>query len=152
MIARFAKRRLMSASLREGATTIELVVAAVLLMTLMTLVTTLCFRANLVWRDVSKQRVASGELANQLDQLTRLPKNQIQDALEEIEASDVCQRTLNSPRISATLIQDELGDRISLSLDWERRNPGLPVQLSGWLNPAVETPESQSNKESEGDQ
>ena len=41
--------------------------------------------------------------------------------------------TLRNPELSGELIEDDLGTRIGLRLNWERIHPGKPVELAGWL-------------------
>lgn len=122
---------------RRGVTTIELVVSAMLLMAVMTFVTTLCFRINLVWKDIGHHRVAVGELSNQLESLQRMTPAEAQAAVESLEPSLLCRRTLRDPELEGELIADELGNRIVLQINWARRNPGQPIELAAWL--ATET-------------
>jgi len=118
---------------RAGTTLIELVVSAAVLMTIMSFVTTLCVRVNWVWKDIGHRRVAVGELSNQLERLTRLTPRQANQELDSLEASDLCRQTLKLPQLNGTLVDDELGFRIVLQLNWQRRYPGTPVELVGWL-------------------
>lgn len=118
---------------RRGFTSVELVVSSVILMTVMAFVTTLSFRVGLVWKDVRHQRIAVCELANQLEVLTLLSPDQAVEAIKNLQPSDGCNRTLTSPELKAALTEDELGTRISLSINWKRRIPGKPIELSGWI-------------------
>lgn len=118
---------------RTGATMVELVVSAVLLITVMSFVTTLCFQINLVWKDIRHHRVALGELSNQLEQLTRLSPQQVRQAIKSLEPSAISSRTLKDPQLTGKLLEDDLGLRVVLQIDWQRRNPGKPVELAGWL-------------------
>ena len=52
-----------------GITVTEVIVAAVLMMTIMGLVGTVCHRVNLIWFDVNHHRVAVSELSNQLEDI-----------------------------------------------------------------------------------
>ena len=63
---------------RRGVSLLELLVSGVVLVTVMTLVTTLCIRISSVWKDVGHHRVAVAELSNHLDRLTRLDANAAQ--------------------------------------------------------------------------
>jgi hypothetical protein len=75
------------------------------------------------------------ELSNQLDRLVGLSPTELTAAIDAIEASDESRRTLLDPRLSAERIDDELGERVVLRLDWKRRYPGRPIELVGWLTP-----------------
>ncbi len=130
---------------------VEMVISSLLLLTVMTFVTTLYFRINLVWKNIGHHRVAVAELSNQLESLTRLSPNEAQVAIESLEPSEYCARTLQAPELSGELLDDVLGKRIVLSLDWNRQTPGKPVELAGWLQP-VEWQPDDSNPESESEQ
>lgn len=127
---------------RFGVTMIELVVSAVLLITIMCFVTSLSFRINLVWKDIGQHRVAVGELSNQLEHLTRLSRQDAAKALDSLTTSVVCARTLRNPELSGRLIDDNVGTRVVIQIVWERRHPGKPVELVGWLIPRSETGEN----------
>ena len=126
----FRRRRV---SLRRGITAIELVVSAMLLMSVMTFVTTLCFRINMVWQDIGHHRVAVGELSNQLESLQRMTPAEAQEALGTLQPSALCRRTLRDPELEGELVKDDLGNRIVLQINWTRRNPGQPIELAAWL-------------------
>lgn len=119
---------------RSGVTMVEFVVSAMLLMTVMTFVTTLSFSIGLVWKDIGHHRVATNELTNQLEVLTRVPRGDVQQALDSLAPSPQCRRTLKEAKISGELIADSLGTRVVLQIDWKRRNPGEPIQLVGWVH------------------
>ena len=119
---------------RSGTTMIELVVSAMLLVTVMTFVTTLAFRVGLIWKDTGHHRLAMNELSNQLEVLTSLNPDQIPDALKEVQPSPMVIGTLDQPELSGDWLDDELGRRIVLRLNWQRRNPGKPVTLVGWVS------------------
>ena len=114
-------------------TVIELVVSAMLLVTVMTFMTTLCFRVNLVWKDIGHHRVAVGELSNQLEELQRMTPEDVEDELTNLQPSELCQLTLRDPKLTGRLVKDELGNRIDLEINWTRQNPGQPIVLSAWL-------------------
>ena len=130
-------------SCRRGATLTELVVAAVVMVMVMSLVTTLCYRISLVWQDIGHHRVAIAELSNQLDQLTRMTPEQAREALDSIAPSELSQRTLRNPELKGSISPSEIGHRIQLELNWNRRHPGQPVGLTGWipLRPEQKEPE-----------
>jgi hypothetical protein len=134
---------------RNGFTMVELVISAMMLVTVMTFVTTLSYSINLVWKDIGHHRVAANELANQLESLTRLPKQDAQIAVSSLEPSELCRRTLKDPELSGQLVEDNLGTRVVLSINWNRRNPGKPVQLVGWVFQKNGSLETASNKEAD---
>jgi hypothetical protein len=118
---------------RAGITMFELLISAMVLISVMTFITSMCVQINFVWKDVGHHRAAVNELSNQLESLTRLAPDAAKEKLKKLEPSAMCERTLDRPEISGQLIKDNLGTRIVLKIDWNRRTPGQPVQLTGWL-------------------
>ena len=139
---------------RSGITVTEVIISAVLLATVMSLVGTVCFRVNRVWSDVNHQRIAINELSNHLEVLTLLKPEQAADAIKSLEPSQNCSRALKSPALTGEIVEDELGSRVVLRLDWNRPTKSIPTELSGWIVSASEsTNEPPTEKsESEGDQ
>ncbi len=122
---------------RRGVSLIELLVSALLLMTIMSFVTTFCVQIDRVWKDIGQHRVALCELSNQLEGLTRLKPEAAQQALEALVPSETCRRTLQRPELTGNLVEDDLGMRVVLQLNWQRRYSGKPVTLAGWLSPVI---------------
>lgn len=118
---------------RDGLTMTELIVSAVLLMTVMSFVTSLCFRVNLIWSSVGHHRVAVNELSNHLEELTMMTVAEATTAIGALDASEACCRALKSPVLSGEIIEDELGSRVILRINWDRPNDGNPTELSGWI-------------------
>lgn len=118
---------------RNGVTMIELIVSAVVLMTVMTFVTTLCFQINQTWKQIAQQRIATGELANQLESITRLTRTEAEHAIKQMQPSEACATVLVRPTLTGELVDDELGTRVRLQINWQRRFPGQPLELCGWL-------------------
>lgn len=120
---------------RGGIAAAELIISAVLLITVMSFVTTICFRINLVWKDINHHRVAMGELSNQLEELTQLSPQEARTAVDSLKPTAICARSLQNPEITGEVVDDELGSRILLQLNWKRSNPGKAVELVGWIVP-----------------
>jgi prepilin-type N-terminal cleavage/methylation domain-containing protein len=118
---------------RQGFTLAEMLVAVAIMVGIMSFVTTFCFQINQLWKSVGHHRMASCELSNQLERLTLLSGDQIEAELKNLEPSEACQRTLKEAILTGEIIQDAIGDRIVLRINWKRNNPGSPVELSGWI-------------------
>ncbi|WP_461507475.1 type IV pilus modification PilV family protein [Rhodopirellula baltica] len=118
---------------RNAFTMIELVVAASIMIALMSVVTSLTFRIHGVWQDTNQQRIATWAVSSELERITSLPLDDIATTLDELEASEELQNLLTEPEWSGDLIDDELGPRVALRLDWKRRHPGKPLELVGWV-------------------
>lgn len=146
-----------SHSNRRGVTMAELIISSVILLVVMTFVTSICFRVNLVWKDIGHHRVALGELANQLEVLTAMKPDEAIAALETLEPSGLCKRTLQSPELNGEAIRDDLGTRIVLRMAWHKDREVKPVELAGWIvsaSPAKKktSPVDESNKPAERDE
>ena len=127
---------------RQGVTLFEIIIAAIMLVTVMSFVASVCLRINFVWKDINHHRVAVNELTNQLESLTRLSTEEAKTAIDTIKASELCSRTLPNPMLSGEIIEDNIGNRVVLRLNWERPldNPN-PIELTGWIvDRAAENP------------
>lgn len=118
---------------RNAFTMIELVVAASIMIALMSVVTSLTFRIHKVWQDTNQQRIATWAVSSELERITSLPTDEIAATLDELAASEELQNLLTAPEWSGDFIDDELGPRVALRLNWKRRHPGVPLELVGWL-------------------
>ena len=127
------RNELSLARLRRGVLSIELIVSTVLLMTVMTFVTSMSFRVNQIWKQIGQQRIAVGELSNQLERLTVLSPDEIQAEIADLRPSDYCARSLDQPELVGVMSDDAIGIRVELKLNWQRRYPAPPIELTGWL-------------------
>jgi hypothetical protein len=105
-----------------------------LLVTVISFVTSLAFRIDLVWKDTGHHRSAMNELSNQLEHLTLLAPDDVAAALESLRPSDELSRTLPQPKLTGEVINDDWGQRIVLRLNWDHRHEAKPVELVGWLS------------------
>ncbi|KLU03367.1 putative transmembrane protein [Rhodopirellula islandica] len=112
---------------------IELVVAASIMIALMSVVTSLTFRIHGVWQDTNQQRLATWAVSSELERITSLPTDEIATALDQLQASAELQNMLPEPEWSGEFLDDELGPRVALRLNWKRRHPGIPLELVGWV-------------------
>lgn len=118
----------------------ELVVSASILCATVTIITSLLFKCGMIWRDVSQRRVAVHELSLHLEELTLLDVDSVTGKLEQLKPSKICTERLPESKLTGTLVEDNLGVRIELSLSWKRAVESKPVVLCGWL---VETGNSE---------
>ncbi len=125
-------------SLRRGLMMTELIVAATLLITALSLVVTLSFRTGKLWQDSRHYKLAVEELTNQLERLTILDEAELDAALDELAVSEKMQTMLPRPRLSGTKLADENGTRVVLNIQWDRVGKAKPLTLVGWLVPAKE--------------
>jgi hypothetical protein len=132
---------------RQGVSSVELLVSAIVLISVITFFTTCSFQIHLIWKDIRHQRIGMGELNNQLESITLLTKAEARAALSNLTPSATCENSLRAPRLQGELREDSLGTRVTLQLNWDKRHKGKPLELSGWLqesNPSPAKTESQS--------
>lgn len=119
--------------LRGGVTLTELLVAAMMLVTGISLLVTLAVRTGRLCLDSQHYELALDELTNQLEQLTTLSQDQRTAALATLAPSAEATRGLPHPRLSGREIIDQDGQRILLEIAWDRRGPAKPVTLVSWV-------------------
>ncbi|NOZ40318.1 MAG: hypothetical protein GXP24_08845 [Planctomycetes bacterium] len=141
---------------RGGFTVTELIVAATLLVVLMSVVGTLTVSSGRLWQDTRHYRLAIDELSNQLDRLTALDDTRLTTAIAELSASPQIRSVLPNPVLTAESLADENGTRVVLQLAWDRLGKSRPVSLVGWMNPLpneeepkAEEPETEEQKTEE---
>ena len=122
-----------------GLSKMEVLVSTMLLMAVMSTTATMFHNVNLVWKDIRHHRIATSELANQLDVLTRVGAGEIETVIKELKPSVVCSNALPKSTLSAKVVKDALGDRIDLEIQWRSRTGTREdprpnrAQLSGWF-------------------
>ncbi|TWT75409.1 hypothetical protein [Allorhodopirellula solitaria] len=119
---------------RQGITMIECVVAASILLVAMSTVTTMAVRVGRLWSDVAHQRIAMSELTNTLESITKLPADEIDEALKELMPSSAVAASLDRAELTGERIEDEFGERIVLTLSWKAAHPIRPARLVGWIH------------------
>ena len=122
-----------------GMTKMEVLAAAAILLTVMSVTATMFHKVNLMWKDIRHHRIATSELANRLDVLTRIAPKNIAAEIDELKPSAVCDDALPKATLSAKLVKDPIGQRIDLEIQWRSRvatrdneRPNR-ARLSGWL-------------------
>ena len=111
----------------------EILVSVVIICATATVVTSLLFKCGMVWRDVSQHRVAVHELSAQLEELTLMEASSVAERIEQLKPSAICSQRLPDAKLSGELIEDNLGVRVELSINWKRVVESKPVVLCGWL-------------------
>ncbi|MGI9455341.1 MAG: type IV pilus modification PilV family protein [Aeoliella sp.] len=120
---------------RRGFTLTELLVAATLLVSILSVVTPLAVRSGRIRQDTHRHQIALDELSNQLDRLTAIDEKKLADALVELVPSRQAERVLPSPDLTTEIIDDADGRRLILRLTWDRPAGAVPLTLVGWLDP-----------------
>ena len=125
---------------RRGSATIELIVAATLLITGLSLLGTVAFRTGKLWQDTRHYQLAMDELTNQLERLTSLDESEIDEQLAELTVSTAVQDDLPFAKLSGRKFSDENGTRVLLEIEWDRLGSSEPLTLVGWISPTEDQP------------
>ena len=126
---------LLSNAKRRGFTMTELVVAATLMVAMLSVVAPLAVRSGRLWQDCRYYRLAVEELTNQLEYLTSLDEVERTAAIAELSPSSQVSTTLPNPVLSVETLTGEDGTRLVMRLAWDRLGDNAPVTLIGWVDP-----------------
>ncbi len=138
-ITRLVTQRNRRLSPRRGSMLTELMVAAGLLVTSISLLATGTVAGWKLQRLERQQNVATDELSNQLEQLLALSPEAVADAIAQLEPSAWALQTLPNAELSAELIDDHFGSRIVLEIQWQRIGDSTPLIAVGWLDTSQES-------------
>ena len=111
----------------------ELVVAGFLLITGVGILASGTVSAKRLWQDTQHHQLALDELSNQLERLSTLNAEERQAALESLSPSEILLRSLPGATLSASMIDDEEGPRISIQLQWPATERLPTMTLVGWV-------------------
>jgi type II secretory pathway pseudopilin PulG len=123
---------------RRGYSMIELLVAAGLLATLLTVCVQLSGAASAEQRALRQRQAAMNEAANVLERLSIRPWNELTDkGLAEFPLSTAARQSLPEGRLEVHVVQpaDQAGaKRISVQIRWPDRDgrPEKAVRLTAW--------------------
>ena len=123
---------------RRGYSIIELLVAAGLLATLLTVCAQLSGTASAEQRALRQRQAATNEVANVLERLSIRPWNELTDkALGELPLSAAARQSLPEGRLEVHVVQPagQAGaKRISVQIHWPGRDgrPEQTVRLTAW--------------------
>lgn len=117
-------------------TSIEMVVASGLLVSVMAIMAPLAVRTSRLWQDSRRQQIALQELTTEIERLTALDSAARADAMQSLSPSESLISAAPNVVIKAETVVDNEGTRIVLTLDWNELDyPRAPMRLVGWLDP-----------------
>ena len=119
---------------RAGTTMAEVLVAAVLLVTLFSVAATTVVQTTGIWRQISQSELAMDELANQIERLLAVSDQKLDESIADLTPTETTMAALPGANLKAKRISDQNGERIELSLNWTRLPPGQPITLVGWID------------------
>ena len=121
---------------REAFTSIEVTVAATLLVAIMSMVGPLAIRTTRIWRDSRHHQLAMEELTGQIERLIALSPSDRTEAMQTLAPSRALATAAPEAEIIGQLIQDSESTRIVLKVRWNQPNyPRADLTLVGWVDP-----------------
>ncbi len=124
---------------RKGSTLIELIVAAGLLVTSISLLATGTVAGLKLQRLEHQQAVATDELSNQMEHMLTLSPLEAAAAIGKLKISAWAQLTLPDAKLEAEIVDDEHGPRVVMQFQWARTGEAKPLVAVGWLDTANES-------------
>ena len=130
----------------SGFTLTELVVASSLLISLMAVVAPLTIHSTQLWRDTRHHQLALDEVSNQIEYLSALNDSERTQAIAALAPSSEFQSTLPSAEIQATTETDKDGEKLVMTVKWQRRSgQSRTVTLVGWLDSGPRSAETEES-------
>jgi hypothetical protein len=121
---------------RPAMSLIELTVAATLIISGMAVIGKLTVATGRVWQQSRYERLAMEELSNQLERYTALWPDLSAEQRSEIAPSPEIADRLPGATLTLIPIQDALGTRLEMQIDWDRGVLAVPITLVAWIDPA----------------
>ena len=127
--------------MRRGVTLIETMVALVLVTMAALSIAPLLHGVNRVQQGIDLQRLAQTEVANLLEQCSRMPYDKITtESIRELSLSEAARRELPQARLITEVVNQPnvpAGKKLSVEIQWVpgpgRKSP--PCRLVTWVHP-----------------
>ena len=142
MITEFNGNRTQTTA-RMGSTLAEVMVSAVLITAMVSLISTIVVRSGRMSQQTRQAQFAMDELSNQMERITLLPVDQLEQAIKALEISDEFHSSVPDALLSGKVVRDDDSTRVVLDLDWQRNTPSLPLTLVAWVDPGLSTKSSE---------
>jgi hypothetical protein len=113
---------------------LEIVIAAILLGVIITGLSTLNYRLLGVAKDTRHYQFAIHEAANQIEQLTALGLEGLDDRIARATLSDEATQALPGGVMEVRRVDDPTGTRVFIKIQWDRPGDPAPVELFGWVS------------------
>lgn len=111
----------------------EVVVASIVLVAVLSVLSQLTVRNGRLQAQTREYHLALEELSNAIARLTALEPQALDRELQDLTCSPATAIALTSPELSADVIDDAHGRRLTLALTWDRSGKREPVTLTAWL-------------------
>lgn len=117
--------------------TLELLVAAVLLVTTASLVTTCAYGMRTLARNTRELIAAQHEVENQLEYLVNVQGDEAETLMGDLAVSEFTRELLPNATLQAAIENDEFGKRIRVGISWNAATEIKPVSAVAWLSAVV---------------
>jgi hypothetical protein len=91
-------------------------------------------RIQRIEKGTQQYQAAVDELANQLERIVMLDPKAREEAIQKIAVSPALENILGSAVFTLQEQNDADGNRITLSIHWDRSGPSEPVSLAAWIS------------------
>lgn len=118
---------------RRGSLATEVVVAASILMGIISLFAPLAVRITRIHQDARHYRLTVNELSNHLDRLTSLAADERETAIRSLELSPAMRTYLPEASIAAETIADGDGTRVVIRFNRNQTPATPPLTLVAWV-------------------
>lgn len=119
---------------RKGFISIEILVAASLLIVIVSGYAALQYRLLGVAKDAKHYQLALHEAANQISMLQGMTELQLEDGIEKAYLPEDVLRSLPNGKLFIEKIVDQKGTRVKVRILWDRAGAPSPVELTGWIS------------------
>ena len=119
---------------RKGFLSIEILVAASLLIVIVSGYAALQYRLLGVAKDAKHYQLALYEAANQIATLQGMTDSQIDDGIKKAQLPEDVLRSLPNGKLFIEKIVDQKGTRVIVRVLWDRAGAPSPVELTGWIS------------------
>ena len=119
---------------RKGFLSIEILVAASLLIVIVSGYAALQYRLLGVAKDAKHYQLALHEAANQIATLQGMTDSQLDDGIKKAQLPEDVLRSLPNGKLFIEKIVDQKGTRVIVRVLWDRAGTPSPVELTGWIS------------------
>lgn len=136
---------------QRGIATLEMLIAALLVVTMLSIAAPLVVRTTRVWKQTRHHQLAGDELSSQMDRLIAMTGDERQSAMENLAVSEPIRQVLHDVTLVGQQEQDNDGKRIRLMINWERLGDPPPIELVAWVDPLPVTTPTEATAEDSDD-
>jgi len=119
---------------RFGFVSVEILVAATLLVALMSSLAAIQYRLLAIAKDTKHYQLALHEAANQIVALQAISVQELDRAIERATLDEDFLRSLPGAKMQIEKFADTSGVRVVVQVVWDRLGAPVPVELTGWIS------------------